>query len=118
MKLPEWTSPGVWGAVIGGVATMIVGFSCGGWTTAGSTARIASEQSGVAVVAALSPFCVSKAQHDPDASKLVKFKAETSSYSRSDIVRSAGWATLPGMTAPDYALAQTCSERLMTAPAI
>ena len=117
MKLPEWTSPGVWGAVIGGVATMIIGFSYGGWTTAGSTARMVSEQSGAAVVAALAPFCVAKAQQDPDGAKLVKFKAEGSSYGRSDLVRTAGWATLAGMTTPDYALAQSCAERLMTAPA-
>lgn len=112
MKLPDWTKPGVWGAVIGGIATMILGFSYMGWTTAGSTDRIASERSSAAVVTALVPFCMAKAQVDADPAKLAKLKTEQSSYSRSDIVRTAGWATMPGMTAPDYALAQACSEGL------
>ena len=50
-----------------------------------------------------------------DGGKLVKFHAETSSYSRSDIVRASGWATLPGMTSPDYALSQACAEKLQPA---
>jgi hypothetical protein len=102
---------------VGAAATMIVGFSYMGWSTAGSTNRIATERASAAVVSALVPFCMAKAQHDVDPAKLAKFKSETSSYSRSDLVRSSGWATLPGMTAPDYALAQVCSERLQSASA-
>ena len=114
MTLPAWTKPGVWGAVIGGIGTMILGFSYMGWTTAGTTDRIASERASAAVVTAMVPYCVAKAQQDADPAKLAKFKTETSSYSRSDIVRSAGWATLGGMSAPDYALAQACSEKMAT----
>ena len=36
-----WLKPGIWGAVIGSILTMIVGFSYGGWTTSG-TASLAS----------------------------------------------------------------------------
>jgi hypothetical protein len=115
MKFPEWTTPGLWGAVIGAVATMIVGFSYGGWSTAGTSDRVASEKASVAVTAALVPFCVAKAKADTDAAKMTKLKSETSSYSRSDIVRASGWATMPGMTAPDYALASACAERMQTA---
>jgi type VI protein secretion system component VasF len=32
MRVPVWIKPGVWGAVIGAVAIMIVGFSWMGWT--------------------------------------------------------------------------------------
>ena len=28
-----WLKPGIWGAVVGSILTMIVGFSWGGWTT-------------------------------------------------------------------------------------
>ena len=114
MRLPEWTKPGIWGAVVGGVATAIIGFSYMGWSTAGTADKMAQTRAETAVVAALVPFCAAKAQQDTDPGKLVKFRAETSSYSRSDIVRASGWATLPGMTAPDYALAQACSEKLQT----
>ena len=38
-----WLKPGVWGAIIGSVATMIIGFSWLGWTL-GSTAERAAQQ--------------------------------------------------------------------------
>ena len=41
-----------------------------------------------------------------------KFQTEQSSYSRSDLVMKAGWATIGGKTAPDNALARACSEKL------
>jgi hypothetical protein len=115
MKVPSWTKPGIWGAVIGAAGFTIFGFSYLGWSTAGSADRLASERADAAVVAALVPFCVEKAQAVANADAMAKFRAETSSYSRSDIVQTAGWATLPGMTSPDSALARACSERLMTA---
>lgn len=115
MNIPTWTKPAIWGAVIGAAAFTIFGFSYMGWTTAGTADRMAAERSETAVVAALVPFCVAKAQGEAGAEALAKLKLETSSYSRSDIVRTAGWATLPGMSAPDSALARACSDRLMTA---
>ena len=117
MKLPEWLKPGIWGGVIGAVAMAVVGFSQLGWTTASNAERMAKESADSAVVAALVPFCVAKAQHDTDGTKLAKFRAETSSYSRSELVKSYGWATLAGMPSPDYALTQACSDKLQVAHA-
>lgn len=88
----------------------ILGFSTFGWTTGASANRMADERAGSAVVAAMVPFCVAKATADP--AGMTRLRAETSSYSRGDIVRAAGWATLPGMTAPDYNLSTACSEKL------
>ena len=60
--------------VVGGA-----GFSYLGWTTASSTDRIASERASAAVIAALVPYCIAKANQDVDPAKLAKFKAEKSS---------------------------------------
>jgi len=115
MNVPSWTKPAVWGVVGGGLATAIVGFSYLGWSTAATADRMARERADSAVVMALVPFCAAKAQQDADAGKLAKFRSETSSWSRSEIVKAAGWATLPGMTEPDYALATACSDKLQLA---
>ena len=112
MQVPAYTKPAAWGAVAGAVAMMIAGFSGFGWTTAGTTERIARERADSAVVAALVPFCVAKAQQDGDAAKLMKFRSEESSYSRSQLVRDSGWATVLGMSSPDYALASACADKL------
>ena len=76
--------------------------------------QLAQERSDTAVVAALVPFCVIKAQQDPDLATLAKFQTEQSSYSRSDLVLKAGWATIGGKTSPDNALARACSDKLHT----
>jgi hypothetical protein len=117
MQIPVWLKPGLWGAVAGAVAMTIVGFSQLGWYTGGSADRMAQDRSDTAVVAALVPFCVAKAQQDPDHATLVKFQAEESSYSRSDLVMKAGWATLGSAKFGDNALARACSDQLHTAKA-
>ncbi len=75
---------------------------------------MAQDQSETAVVAALVPFCVTKAEQDPNHATLVKFQIEQSSYSRSDLVMQAGWATVGSKTVPDSDLARACSEKLHT----
>lgn len=115
MKLPVWTSTAIWSGLGGAAAMTILGFSTLGWSTGGSANRMAGERASTAVVSALVPFCVAKAKGDPDATRMTKLRAETSSYSRSDLVRSNGWATLPGMSAPDYTLSTSCAENLTTA---
>jgi hypothetical protein len=112
MELPVWTKPALWGAAAGAVAIAVVGFSQFGWKTAGSADRLAQDRADTAVVTALVPFCVIKAQQDPDKAVLVRLFAEDSSYARDEMVRKAGWATIGGGTSPDSALADACSEKL------
>jgi len=112
MQVPAYVKPGIWGGVVGAIAMMIVGFWGFGWTTAGTAERTARDRADTAVVAALVPLCVAKAQQEGEGAKLVKFRAEQSSYSRSQLVRDSGWATVIGMTSPDGALASACADKL------
>jgi hypothetical protein len=116
MEIPAGVKPGLWGAAAGAIAMAIVGFSYLGWTTEATAQKLARDTADTAVVNALVPFCVTKAEADPNAATLTKFQAEPSSYSRSDIVMKAGWATLGGQagdgkTGSD-ALARACAEKL------
>jgi hypothetical protein len=121
MEIPAGVKPGLWGAAAGAVAMAIVGFSYLGWTTQATSQKLAQDTADSAVVAALVPFCVTKAEADPNQTILTKFQAEQSSYSRSDIVMKAGWASFDGQkgdgqkgdgnTGSD-ALARACAEKL------
>src|SRR6266851_8707988 len=104
MQAPPWAKPGIWGAVVGSVATIIVGFWQVGWTTAGSAERAATARADSAVVEALVPFCVAQAQKPSDSVKLAAFRSEKSSYYRDELLTKAGWAVMPGATAPNNAL--------------
>jgi len=112
MEIPSGVKPGLWGAAAGAIAMAVVGFSYLGWTTAATSEKLAQETANTAVIAAMVPFCVVKAQADPNLATLTKFQAEQSSYSRSDIVMKAGWASFDGKTTSSDALARACAEKL------
>ncbi len=107
-----WRKPAIGGAVAGAIAMTIFGFSVMGWTTANSAERSAQDRADTAVASALVPLCIAKAQQDPDAAKLAKFRGEESSYSRYQLVSDAGWATVMGSSSSSWLLARACSDQL------
>lgn len=115
MKLPAATKPALWGAVAGALAMTVFGFSVLDWHGARGAREKAATASREAVTAAMVPFCVAKAEADPDAARLARLRAETSSYSRSEVVRASGWSTLPGLPGGDFTLASACADRLRVA---
>ena len=108
-----WIKPGVWGFVVGGIVTMIVGFSWGGWSTSGTADRVAMERSNAAVTAALLPVCVEKSKADPArAKKLDALKALTSSYEQRDLLVKDGWASV-GEGEGNRDVAEACVAQLL-----
>lgn len=109
-----WLKPGIWGAVLGGILTMIVGFGWGGWTTSGTASREAMKQADAAVTAALVPICLAGGKADvARATKLGELTALTSSYEQTEFVMKTGWATFPGQEDPNRAVAEACAPALL-----
>jgi len=105
--------PALWGAAAGAIALAIVGFSWGGWVTGGTAATLAKNSAAAAVVAALTPICVEKFQQAAGASEnLAEMKKATYSWDQSKFVEKGGWATMPGSTEPNSAVAAACAESL------
>lgn len=99
------------GAVIGGIATMIVGFNWGGWML-GSTAQKQVDDAGqAAVVRVLAPICVDKFQHSANASADLEALQKADSWKRDEIIEKAGWTTFPG-SEPDRKVAEACVNLL------
>ncbi len=118
MQIPTWTKPGVTGAIVGAIATMIVGFSQGGWYTAGSAERLAQEKAEVAVIDALIPVCINQSKLDPEATaKLGQLAGMKTSYEQRDFVLKAGWATMPAADEPNRQLASRCADALVKSAA-
>ena len=95
------------GAAAGAVATMVVGFSWGGWSLGSTADKMVKEQSHLAVVAALAPVCADKFRALPDA------EAKTVALSKVDSWKRAAEfpqeiVTLPGETYPSSALVAAC----------
>jgi hypothetical protein len=72
----------------GGIITMIIGFSMGGWITAGTAGQMERASAKAAVVDAFAPICVAVAE--PQVDKLAELK-ELSSWKHKDFVAEAGW---------------------------
>ena len=104
------------GIVIGAVASMVIGFSWGGWMTGGTAIKLADERVNTAVVAALTPICVEKFLLNNDAkANLAVLQKISSNWGQGDYLEKGGWATRPGATSPDYQLARACAEKLAQA---
>lgn len=113
MRIPTWAKPAIVGAIVGAVATMILGFTQGGWYTNNSAERLADQRSAAAVIDALIPICVSQSKLDPDSmNKLEELVAMKSSYEQRDFVMKTGWATMPSADEPDRDLAAACADVL------
>ena len=112
MCVPPWVKPGVWGAVIGAVAMMIIGCSWWGWVLGSTVESMAKERANAALVNAFAPMCVDRFMAQVDAqTKLADFQ-KTSSWRQRELVEKGGWATPPGSSEPNTNVAGACAEQL------
>ncbi len=115
MQVPQWVKPGVWGAIIGAIGMMIIGFGWMGWTLGSTAETLAQDRVSAALVAAFTPICVEKFMTQPEATvQLTEFQ-KTSSWRQREFVEKGGWATLPGSTGPNGKIAGACAEQLTKA---
>jgi hypothetical protein len=113
MRQPAWLKPGIWGVVVGAVATMIIGFSWLGWTLSSTADRIAQQRMDVAVTSALTPICVQRFMRQADATRQLTGLKEIDAWKQTEFVEKGGWATMPGSKAPAEGVASACAEALV-----
>ncbi len=115
MRIPEWVRPALYGAAGGAIALAIVGFTWGGWMTTRAADKMAADQARMEVVAALVPICLAQLKQDPQsAATLAELRQTNSNYERTNLLMSAGWATIPGSSDPNRSVASACVEKLET----
>jgi alpha/beta superfamily hydrolase len=112
MQVPSELKPLCWGAVIGGAALWIIGFTYGGWTTASTAESQAKQRADRAVVAALAPICADKFRQQANAPANLVELNKVSTWQQGSFVEKGGWATMPGSTVADAAVATACAELL------
>lgn len=103
----------VWACVVTAIATMIIGFSWGGWVTGGTSNKAAAAAGDVARGELASSICVERFNAAPDAAtKLTEFKAITDGYKKRQFVEAGGWATMPGQKTADSRSVEGCATAL------
>ena len=96
MQFPTNTKPLVWGAVVGAVACMIVGFSWGGWVTGGTARKDAATAAHDAVVVALAPICAAQYRSQSDGPAKNAELANRKLAELDSVVEKSGYALMPG----------------------
>jgi hypothetical protein len=105
--------PALWGAAAGAIALAVVGFNWGGWVTGGTAERLAKSHAETAVVAVLTPICVDKFRQAANApANLAEMKKISSTWEHGRFIEKGGWATAPGSTEANSAVARACAETL------
>ena len=103
----------VWACVAAVIATIVVGFSWGGWVTGGTSRTMAVTAGDTARGDLASAICVERFNAAPDAAtKLTELKAIPDSYKKRQFIEAGGWATMPGQTTPDRLGVQGCTTAL------
>jgi hypothetical protein len=101
------------GAAAGAAALALVGFTWGGWVTGGTAKQMAEKSASSAVVAALAPICVDSFQRSAKAAEnMAELKKIGYNWDQGKYIEKGGWATMPGSTSPDTAVATACAEML------
>lgn len=95
------------------LATMILGFTAGGWTTGGAAAIMAEQAARDARAELVASVCVNKFVTAENAAEKLASLKDASSWSRDDIIEEGGWALLTGMEKSVPGAADLCADQLV-----
>ena len=95
-----------WSWVASVIVTMIIGFTWGGWVTAGTASAMAE----ALVATRMAPICVAQFKQDPAKDQKLKGFKETSTWGRAEYVGKQGWATMPGEKEPNGKVSEECAK--------
>ena len=99
------------GVVVGGIATLFVGFYWGGWILSSTAQKQVQDAEQASIVRVLAPICADKFQRSADASANLETLKKADSWKRDEIIEKAGWTTFPG-SEPDRNVAEACANLL------
>ena len=102
-----------WSCVAIAVATIVIGFSWGGWVTGGTAERMAADAREVGRAQLAATICVARFTDSPDAAVQLAALKDESSWSRDDTIDDAGWTTPLGLEEPISGAAELCADQLV-----
>ena len=95
-------------------ATVVIGFTWGGWVTAiGATERTEQAVSD-ARAQLMAGICVSRFEDSQDPVGELARLEKAEPWEQSNFIRSGGWVNLPGTTEPVTGAARICAQHLLT----
>jgi hypothetical protein len=102
-----------WACLTSIILTIVVGFTWGGWVTAGSAQKTAQTMANDAVIQRLAPICIAQFNQDPDKALKLDEMNGLVSRQRAQYVQDQGWATISGEEVPDRKVVDACTKLLL-----
>src|SRR5512132_85570 len=100
------------GAAVGAVATTILGFNWGGWVLGKTAETDATQRVNAALVQAYGPICIEKFKLQPNVEAKWVELTKVDTWRRDNYIKESGFATPPGSTSPNPAVADACADAL------
>ncbi|MGA7516661.1 MAG: hypothetical protein WBW28_06820 [Pseudolabrys sp.] len=100
------------GAAVGAVATMIIGFNWGGWVLGKTAENNAIQRVNAALVQAYGPVCIDRFKLQPNVEAKWAELTKVDTWRRENYIKESGFATPPGSTSPNSAVADACADAL------
>ncbi len=104
-----------WCCAFSVAATILVGFTWGGWMTGGGATRMADTAADGARARLAAEICTAQFDRNPDAAQQLAALTKLESWDRGDFIRKGGWDTLPGLKEPVTGSADLCAQQLVSA---
>ncbi|KSV66991.1 hypothetical protein N183_32575 [Sinorhizobium sp. Sb3] len=102
-----------WSTVGASLLTMILGFTFGGWMTAGGASVMADQAVRMARAELISNICVHNFVSAANAAENLKELKSKSSWERDDFITNGGWASVDGLVSPVPNAADVCAKALI-----
>jgi len=103
----------VWACIGSVAATMVVGFTWGGWVTGGTAKEMAEDAGASSRYELASVICADKFVTAGDArAELTTFQAIKSSYKQREFIEAGGWAVMPSEDKAERQSADLCAKVL------
>lgn len=102
-----------WSCVVCIVATLVIGFTWGGWVTGGTANKMTTDAADGARAQLAAAACVVRFEKGPDATAQLTALKKADGYERADLIEKAGWATMPGSKDPVAGAADICARQLV-----
>jgi len=102
----------VWCCILSAIATIVVGFTWGGWVTSGGAAAMADSAAAGAQAKLAAMVCTAQFNRGSDAAVQLAALNKLDHWDRADFLRKGGWVSLPGITDPVSGAADLCAEQL------
>ena len=108
MTSPHIAIAALYGAGVGALTAVTIGFTAGGWVTDGTARYMAEAASLTAVTSVMTPYCLERSRSDAMSAAVLTELDTTHGLNRRGVIERAGWATPLGAEKPISDVAIAC----------